>query len=230
MKGLNLDFKSLKIYIIVLFSVMIFGNAMHDIILFFTRAEEDSTVFPLATVLMIGVIFGYMIYYGGIADAGRFNLMISMGCTRREYFSIRIAELALEVLVGYVASFCCNTFEKWKFIRFYKEIPVELDISVFFSLKYAVPVFLFLAAVSFTASICIMKYGVKAFWGLYIVFMVCCLGVPRIIERLSQNTTVIKFFVELGSFEHVLIAGAILVSFILFLVDRRLLFKQEVSC
>ncbi|MGN0317078.1 MAG: hypothetical protein ACI4E1_03985 [Lachnospira sp.] len=213
--------------IILLIVGAVFGNIVHEVVLHFDKSE-DITVFPMGTVMILLFTFCYMLYVSAFEDTLKFNTHISMGCTRSEYFMERILETILELVVSIVSAFACYQLEKWKFSKFYADIPVELDLTQFFSWKVIIPVMLMLGAISFTTSALVMKFGVYAMWALWVAFIFVCIGVPRIVESLLQKIDISSIAASIDNFGMIIGLTVIAVSIIMILFDRMLIMKQAV--
>lgn len=226
-KWINCDIQNIVRFVLLLAFGVIFGNVIHEVVLLVDKSD-DITVFPLGTFMVLVFIFGFVLYIGSIADVTRFNLLISQGCTRHEYFYGRVIENVVEIVLGIGIAYGCNRYEMWKFKTFYKDIPVELDISDLFKFKFIVPALLLVSAIAFTASVCIMKFGVKAQWSLWFIFMFICAGVPRLMEEVTKHMNTEKILANLELFQYTIIGIVVIISIGLLVIDRLVILKQEV--
>ena len=213
-----------KLFIMLMITV-VFGNVLHDIILLIDK-DEDVTVFPLGTVMVIMVAFCYMLYYTAFEDTLKFNTYVSMGCTRREYFTGRVIGKIVQLIISVVMAFGCYMFERWKFVRFYPGIEAELDMAHFFDLQIIVPIMLFMVAVSFTVSICVMKFGNKAMVGLWVIFMFIGIGFPRIMEAADISALNVAELFE--QYKGLIVLSVAAISVIVVVIDRMMIMKQAV--
>lgn len=227
MKRINYNIEHTIEFFLFLALAGILGNILHDVIMFFDHSAE-RTVFPLGTLLTIITLVSFMIYAESITKCGRFHLMISLGCTRREYFLGRLLETILELILSLAVTYACFRFETWKFDRFYQGIPVDSDFSGLFTLKYTIPFLLLIGAFAFTASVLILKFGTKALWGIWFLLMFVCVGFPRIIEKVGSFTVFEKVLTHIQHLDSILIGGCLLLSIILLFVNWCLISKQEV--
>lgn len=115
--------------------------------------------------------------------AKSFNLAVSMGITRREflvgYQLFNLAELVVVTLCFWVLS---RVEEIFAGIFFPKEPMIE-NMNFLFQIKFIVPFLLVLCCLEFFVEAVTMRFGAKAWWTLWALWMAMGLGIPRMIER-----------------------------------------------
>lgn len=165
--------------------------------------------------------------------AKSFNLAVSMGITRHEflvgYQLFNLAELiiltvsfwVLYRLEGFFAGIC------------FPEEPMIENMNYLFQIRMILPALLGLCCLEFFIEAVTMRFGTKAWWTLWAIWMALCLGVPKLIERgvkgilPEELQKVGSMFVTGGPVLWSVCGVAVLV--ILVLVAWRMLVKQQVT-
>lgn len=148
----------------------------------------DSTVtsyFPAGTGMAV-LAAGLCTVIMGIVQLGiYFNMEVSMGCTRLRFF-------VSYYVVSFVFSACyigiillLNIAERVLEKRLYPNLSCEIDFLPYL-LKGGIPAAAAVCLVSGFCGVLILRYGRKAFWVLWAVWMICTIGLPRIHEAMEE--------------------------------------------
>ena len=206
------------------------GKLLLTAILFFDRST--NTYFPLAATIA-GVMI--LIYTGlnGIAFfCYSFQLQIPMGVTRKQFLVSYYIVSLVEITIGFLVTlFLCWVDNKTN-TYFYPAFACEADILPWI-LKYG----MILAAVIMTASVLggtlILKYGKKAGWTLWGLWMIGCFTLPRISDAAPNTpagllkTTLQRFLHILPPFLRIALIAAIMILCII--CSWLLLRRQQVN-
>ena len=125
-----------------------------------------------------------------------FNLQVSMGSTRKQFLISWFAVLAVESVAAVLLLTALCLCENRLYSMWYPNMKNEVDFLPYL-IKYGI-----LAAVAVTAlgSCCgalVMRFGKKAFWTLWIIWMVLWIGFPRIISAAEDAPG--SFYGKIGS-------------------------------
>jgi len=109
-----------------------------------------------------------------------FDMEVSMGCTRLRFFiSHYIVNIVMNVLIVLMLMLLC-TVEKEIYATVFPGIKEEADIMGGL-VRLAVPLALAGPALGGLGGALVMRFGQKAFWAEWAVWMLLCVGGPRII-------------------------------------------------
>jgi len=214
----------------------IFGIVLIKIIVSVDSTIEGYAVLGTFVAMFLGIIvtlISAVFSYGA-----KFNLAVSMGCTRKEFFlsywggsllfvAIEIAAVLvfgiLETGLGKIMYANSLLFEEVNFLTYL------MDYRVIAGLLLMVP------AVGIFVGALTLKFQTKAIWAMWVVWMVACLGGAKVHDIISENPDSILADVA-GSVFHffktvtgpVLILLFLAVCAIMFAISAILLHKQEV--
>ena len=210
MKKLTLDLTDYGIYFIILLGSGIFGNVIHDIVM---SASNETLVFPLGSVLVAGIALIYFVATGWFSDRLEFNLRVSMGCTRREYFFCRVVNLLVKVVITMVTLLFVYFIEILKFKIFYSGYGIDFEVDKFFNFPMLFIFFIFVAMLSLLMSVIIMKVGRIAFWVFWGIYMLCVASGKYILPVIVKVVSAKQIYAVVGML--VLALAATVVSKIL---------------
>lgn len=146
------------------------------------NVAKESTCATAGTMLAV-IAFAFMHLFGiTFSFIGDFNMAISLGATRKSFVAgyalfnlLEIAVLELEIVVFGVA-------EKLLLENAFPQAVMEIDLTNFFTWNYLSGVLVVFTAVEMFFGAVILKYGMKAFGGLWALWMLITL-VPMNIEK-----------------------------------------------
>ena len=170
----------LPILILILFAVG-FGMAVTLIAI----AEAD-TWFAMG-VLMAGMAPAVMcpIFYS-MTYSQEFSLALSFGSTRQEFFLGYLVRQICLLAVSYGLVFLLGWLETLLYPLIFPGIPKEpgfTPVDIFLDPRVLAAQFVFSLVLPMFCGSLIARFG-KAVWtGLYLVFLVCCFGLPRLLEH-----------------------------------------------
>ncbi len=165
---------------------VLIGSLFGTILLRFIVAADKTveSYFTLGTVLgcVVMLIYTFVI---AVSIPSYFNMEVSMGSTRKEFFWSYFIVCVLEnmLLVCLLALICMA--ENAVCMRIYPTLGKEVDLLPYL-LKFGVPASAALTIVGILCGALVMRFGKKAFWALWMLWMVCWIGGPRIHESMTE--------------------------------------------
>lgn len=120
----------------------------------------------------------------------KFNLAVSMGCTRKEFFSVHWIGTILFILIEIVAVLIFGLLETGlgKIMYANTSLSEELNLLPYLmNYKVITALLLFVPAMGIFAGSLVMKFQMKAFWALWAVWMFLFLGGAKVSELISEN-------------------------------------------
>lgn len=157
--------------------------------------KETVSYFPLGTVLgcLVSAIYCFTMAVG---MQTYFNIEISMGCTRKEFFWSYFAVTVIGNIFCILFLMGICTVENTIYAAAYPNLRNEINIIPYL-FKFGIPA---AAGVSMIGVFCcalLMKFGRKAFWILWFLWMFSFLGLPRIADAVEEAPH--SIFGQIGS-------------------------------
>ena len=155
----------------------IVGLGLHYMIV--RMDSEVTSYFPMGT-LMAALAAGLCAVLMGIIQLGLyFNMEVSMGCTRLRFFvSYYVVCFVFHSLyIGVII--LLNLAERVLDKQLYSNLSCEIDFLPYL-LKGGIPAAVAVCLVSCFCGVLILRYGRRAFWVLWAIWMICTVGIPQI--------------------------------------------------
>lgn len=193
----------------------------------------SSYYIPVGTgmALVISLIFQAALTLSVFAR--NFNLAVSMGRTRREiiggYWGLAMAEL----LALFPVFWILYGIERLLAGIFFPAQAVRGDIQMLLQPKILLPVMAGIWCLELFVGAMTMKYGAKAWWGVWAVWMVSCVGLPNLLMRGEQGMlpaglqTAGRLFVKGGPAVWITCGAAVMA--VLVAAAWKILKKQQVT-
>ena len=183
-----------------LFGAAVLGMGMH---LFIVKIDKTvNTYFALGTVFS-GVLTAIL---GGIMIITQFGIYfhaeISLGC-RRDYYLLSVYFFDLAALLGCLAAvILVNIAENALEAVMYPDLSCEIDFLPYL-LKWGFPVILLLCVGGIFCGALLLRFGKRAFWVLWTIWMAACIGGPQVLNAMTEAPDsplgrIGNFFMELG--------------------------------
>ena len=156
------------------------------------NAEENV---PIGTLIaMVAMAFTHF-FCVSFSFIGEFNMAISMGATRKafvgSYTVFTVAEIALFEFILFV--FGC--FEQFLLGKAFPQNRLILDVTAFFTWKNCLSVLIAFTVMELFVAAVILRFGMKAFWTLWIVYML----IAFLPAKLSENEALVAKFHQFSS-------------------------------
>lgn len=162
--------------------VILAGVSIAGIILMYILANViDDKEFWIAMGALLGAIgiALYMLVMMGASIGYDFNMQISLGCTRRHFFVsyyVVNASFAVLYVMGLMGIY---RIEKGLAAALYSDLDCALDFWPIL-VRGGIPIAFLIIAVGGFAGALVMRFGMKAFWVMWAIWMFAFLGVPNI--------------------------------------------------
>ena len=166
----------------------ILGTVIFELIM---RLEEvhsdDPTTFEMAFVCgMLCYVINFFV--SSISAMGQnFNNTIGMGRTRKNFFIGNTLSCLINSFASAVALFIIYLTEQWRLHTWWNAYPCETNFSRFFTPGVFCFAIILLAILQEFIGFAILRFGKKAFWVLWAIWMLGCLGIPRIIDGVQDG-------------------------------------------
>lgn len=183
----------------------ILGTVIFELIM---RLEEvhsdDPTTFEMA------FLFGLLCYVinffvRNISSMGQnFNNTIGMGRTRRNFFIGYTLSCLINSVISVVSLFIIYLTEQWRLHTWWSAYPCETSFGSFLTPGIFCFAVILLAILQEFIGFAILRFGRKAFWVLWVIWMLSFTGGPRIIDDVQEgrNTPLAdfgRFLIDAGS-------------------------------
>jgi hypothetical protein len=169
----------------IILGVSVFGMVLVQIIMR-VSAEDGDEVFYMGSFLSVIALLLIMLFFAGIAEANYFGYSVSMGCNRKGYWSALTLRLLLLYICLQVEIMLMQYVEGWVLQLTFPNSPVDLRGGML-QWSYILPLALVGVGVSLLNTASMVKYGKAAYFVWYVLFVLVCIGVPRLMHWM--NTT-----------------------------------------
>lgn len=219
--------------LVCIFIGFVIGVALLAVII--SMDGEQGETFLVGTLIML-VMLGFVETMVGTAGIKtHFNLTVGMGITRKKFLSSYLVISLLIYIAGIFCSYVMSFAEKGIISVFYPDYEYNNIIEKFLYSPYILIIAVLLTAVQFCVAGFGMKYGNKAYWIAYALFMVLCLLASRTDTILEADSNTILagifrggagLFTKLGPWNMLIL---LLAGILLFAAGIHILRKQQVT-
>lgn len=178
--------------------ILIFGILGSLFMLFIVKfdmaGEEERTWFLLGTVMaavgcvMIGLLIG-MLYY-----SASFNMMVSMGRTRKEFYIANFVFSVINNLLSMAAILVLLAVEKWFGGLVYRDVERYVATEhIFLDFRVIIGYVLGMAVLRLILGALFLKFGNKlmwVFWGIAMLIAIC----SKSISKAAENKNVVMMW------------------------------------
>ncbi|MEY8427206.1 hypothetical protein AALA00_05670 [Lachnospiraceae bacterium 46-15] len=177
-KQFQVQWKDWMWYALIAAGVWLIGCIMFGIIL---ANEGEDTYFELGTIMGCAVVVMMGMFTVMLQIRLSFDIEVSMGCTRLRFFmSFYIVNIVMNVLMVLLLMLLCAA-ERGIYSMAFPGRKEEVDIMGWI-VRLAVPLALAGPMIGGLGGVLVMRFGQKAFWAEWAVWMLLCVGGPRIID------------------------------------------------
>ncbi|MGM9661475.1 MAG: hypothetical protein ACI3WR_00065 [Oscillospiraceae bacterium] len=218
----------------VVLSLALFGGAVGALMLRLLMAGDEVRWLPLGTLVSLASLLMAMVVFLSAVLSTQYQLALSMGQRRRDYIGAQLLYTFLTALAGWGVAWLIYQAEKLAYPRFYpwtEGMEADVGMAVIFSWQMALGAAIAATVASFFVGALCARYGKKAGVTLYILFLACCLGAPRLAEYIdSESNNLISrvwfWLAGLPAGALLALAAAVLLGMLLFAVHAAM--GQEV--
>ncbi len=174
-KTMKLRLDELVLYVAVDLGVFLFGSLLLGLVTYFGSDEPDYTVFRLGTV-MAWIIFCFIsIGMGMFGMSCYFNWHVGFGRTRKSFFICDVTTEFCWNLISLIIIWALSFAEGGILKLFYSSYQEDSKGLWGMWLGYMIPVLaLLLSVVRELTGTLIMRFGNKAFWVMWGIWMIIC--------------------------------------------------------
>lgn len=146
----NVDWKDSILFAMGILGGMLGGSIAHDIIVNTAAHKgEEITTFPLGFIIgMVVLVVGSLVNAFRVFT-DRFDLCLTMGCTRKEFFRNELIHQALRMTLAVLVLLIGSKLEMMKCRSRFPAYRCELDITSFCDWRVMVPLGVFLLGLIF---------------------------------------------------------------------------------
>ncbi|MDO4337833.1 MAG: hypothetical protein Q4C91_07065 [Eubacteriales bacterium] len=176
-KQFSVQWKDWMMMSLLLPGVWALGAGLHYVLI--RMDSEVTSYFPMGT-LMAALTAGVCAAIMGILQLGfYFNMEISLGFTRAgfflSYYAVSFVFSAFYTGILILLNLIERILEKY----LYPDLSCEIDFLPYL-LKGGIPAAAAVCLVSGFCGVLILRFGKKASWGIWALWMICCVGGPQI--------------------------------------------------
>lgn len=200
------------IAIIMAIMTLVMSAFVNVIVAIADDGEEFIQMAPAAGVIGVGIS---LIFCAGFAFAGRFNLAISCGETRKSFVCGDLLFTLLEGIIAMGMVLLISPIEKM-ILQAVAGDSVIIDTGKYiFHAEYIIWGVLFIIALTMLCNALTMRYGKIAFWIIWAAWMICSLGSSKIIPFLLHTEWIKEFLQKVLPATGTLVVGYLLVPVML---------------
>lgn len=173
----------------------------------------DGEWFCLGTMLggIVAAFYGFIWISAGIGFY--FNMEVAMGCSRKEFFfSYYLTGFVMNGVYAIIMAIMC-IIENALGRMLYPGMENDIDLLSYI-IRGGIPAVVVLTVIGGFCGTLVLRYGKKAFWVLWAIWMVLCLGGPRISDAVSDAPD--SVFGKIGTAVEVLLESVSVNIWILF--------------
>lgn len=173
----------------------------------------DGEWFCLGTMLggIVAAFYGFIWISAGIGFY--FNMEVAMGCSRKEFFfSYYLTGFVMNGVYAIIMAIMC-IIENALGRMLYPGMENDIDL-LYYIIRGGIPAVVVLTVIGGFCGTLVLRYGKKAFWVLWAIWMVLCLGGPRISDAVSDAPD--SVFGKIGTAVEVLLESVSVNIWILF--------------
>lgn len=181
--------------VLITLGIYVLGTAVSIGIVRLTDSTEYISVgLILAFVgsFICALVAGAQLYVG-------FDMAVGMSVSRKRYFATSYTSNYVLILVCFAVTGVLAIFDKFFAKVVAPTAEYIMDVSALGFVNYillALFVSIVLTAGAMFVGALLHKWGKKAFWTLWVLWMVACIGLPQIADRQKNN----PIFIAIGNF------------------------------
>lgn len=174
------------------YSGFAFGGGIFGIIISLILMNQDAMEGEYATIgAMIGVIMGAIILLvlESLSLQQDFNLAISLGKTRKHYIPARFLFMVVNSALFVAAISVIGLIEHFLYSTCFPGTVCGFDMLELLLHPVSLIGFLFLLpAIILLGGACFLKFGAKCAWVFWALWMIFCIGFPKMMNEIHEET------------------------------------------
>lgn len=195
MKLLKQLYRVRKMEVLLLLGVELFGFAFGYTILNLLIATDETVSSYLLIGTTVSIIFGlFMTPFLGIrSNMYHYNMAVSMGRTRISFIVANLLLNILECVMVFAMGGMIQIVEKKLWSLRFPDLLLKMDFSIL-QAKYIVAIILIIVTVELFVAALILRYRNKAFWTLWALWMIICIGPTHMSDIIkTKNSVTVRF-------------------------------------
>ena len=169
---------------LLLFTVFIATYLFTVAIISFLALKEANEIMGfLAGVIAMATTALTQGFLSAFSFHSEFNLVISMGEVRKSFVPVYQLFSMLELFGTALISYLFGYLEQVIYRIVEPELVVSNELVVVYRLRYVIPVILTIVILEMFVQALLLRYGMKAFWGLWLIWMAVCVGIPQLLGK-----------------------------------------------
>ena len=150
--------------------------------------EDPGAWFCMGTLLGFIALVIIILFCYGFGYAQEFSVALSMGCTRTAFMGAYALRTVLQLLAGYGLLLLLYRLELAVYPLLFAPYGNELRFSFLTDWRWIVPIFAGLVVLALFIGSLYGRYGKKGLWFFYILWIFCCLILPRMVDVDPEST------------------------------------------
>ena len=150
--------------------------------------EDPGAWFCMGTLMSCIALLFITLFCYGFGYAQEFNVALSMGCTRTAFMGAYALRTALQLLAGYGLLLLLYRLELALYPLLFPPYGNEVVFSFLTDWRWIVPILLGLVVLTLFIGSLYGRYGKKGLWFFYILWIVSCFLLPRMVDADPQDT------------------------------------------
>lgn len=208
------------------------GYLIGLIVVFIVMNVAKENTCATAGTMLAFIAFAFMHLFGiSFSFMGDFNMAISLGATRKSFVAGYVLFNLLEIAVLEVEIILFGMFEKFMLKTAFPQASMEIDLTTFFTWKYLLGAMVVFTVLEMLLGAVILRYGVKAFWVLWAIWMIVCLAPMNIEknEKLSGELAKLGLFLGGKLTPQGMVVLVIVLTIVVAAITWNILRKQRVT-
>lgn len=209
------------------------------IILFIVEniVKDNSSIFMLGTAFSLMVMVFVSFFMGCTTFRQTYNLSITMGCTRKEFFISYYITTFIGILIQALMVYIYYWLENLEIKFFYSEIMFEKGPEVILFSPYMLLLIIFISALTMIMGTSVLRFGKKVYIVFWVLWMALCImpskvedafevGIDNapIVIRTCINTIIPVINLPLAA--HIVLV--LMISAVMFMISALLIRRQQV--
>ena len=170
---------------LVMLGMYVFGMILHDLLI--VSDDEVTGVLCMGSMMAMIALVMMMFFFAGIHMVQIFNYAVAMGQTRKRMFPMYTFAAFITFLVLAVFVKVLNVLEELRLRLMFPGLEIENFVEPALRVPYLLAFALVGTAFGVLLGASISRFGKTAFWVWWVIFMVSCVGGPRLIHYLTQD-------------------------------------------
>lgn len=180
----------------LIFGAGIFGVALFGVIALLDA--ETVSYFPVGTLMALIAALMYEMISPMTNLRNTFDVEVSMGCTRKQFFISYCVINIVSMLLCVACIVFLNLGERFLYSQIYVHMEEEFDLFPYL-LKWGPLAVVVIPVLAGFCGALMQRFGKTAFWILWAIWMVGCLGLPHLGEA-SKNSVLGQIRIGLTQF------------------------------